>query len=367
MKADLVTSSTNGEHQAAGATIRVLRATRAVLAENLPRWTAWLASRHESWLSRQPAWLGVLAEGLKHEPYMIEATQGCQVVGLLPLAYVKSLLFGKFLVGLPYLNMGGVLADDAAISRSLVDAAVALADRLDVRYLELRHEQPVEHAALGATLTSKVHMRLALPASCDELWKQLTSKIRNHVRQADKHDLAVHWGSQDLLDDYYDVFAQNMRDLGTPVFSRRLFASILATFPQDTDLCVVRQAGRPIAAALLLHGQGVTEVPSASSLRQYNKTNANSLMYWHLLQRAIGRRQQVFDFGRSSVDSNTYMFKKQWGAQPQPATWQYYVRQGSVGDMRRESGSYARAVAMWQRLPVTLTRWIGPSIVRGIP
>jgi hypothetical protein len=90
-------------------------------------------------------------------------------------------------------------------------------------------------------------------------------------------------------------------------------------------------------------------------------------MYWHLLQRAIERGQQGFDFGRSSADSNTYRFKKQWGAKPEPAAWQYYVRSGNPGDMRPENSKYARAVRVWQKLPVPLTRLIGPSIVRGIP
>jgi serine/alanine adding enzyme len=163
------------------------------------------------------------------------------------------------------------------------------------------------------------------------------------------------------------VFARNMRDLGTPVFGRKLFENILLQFSDSAELCVVRILRRPIAAGLLIHGAGITEVPSASCLRDYNATNANMLMYWHFLQRAIERRQRVFDFGRSSYDSNTYRFKKQWGAQPEPAAWQYYVREGSPADMRLESGNYDRLVRIWRRLPVAMTRWIGPWIVRGIP
>jgi FemAB-related protein (PEP-CTERM system-associated) len=158
-----------------------------------------------------------------------------------------------------------------------------------------------------------------------------------------------------------------MRDLGTPVFGQKLFASILAHFPDRSELCVVRCDGRPIAAAIIVHGPGTTEVPSASSLRPYNSTNANMLMYWHLLRRAIERGQQVFDFGRSSLDTNTFRFKRQWGARPEPATWQYYVRRGNVADMRRESSKYRRMIGIWRRLPVGVTRLIGPALVRGIP
>jgi len=158
-----------------------------------------------------------------------------------------------------------------------------------------------------------------------------------------------------------------MRDLGTPVFSRRLFESILLQFPGSAELCVVRSRALPVAAALLVHGCGASEVLSASSLRSHNSTCANMLMYWHLLERAIRRGQRVFDFGRSSLQSGTFVFKRQWGAEPEPAVWQYYVRKGTVGDMRPDNSKYQRLISLWQRLPVPLTRWIGPAIVRGIP
>jgi hypothetical protein len=91
------------------------------------------------------------------------------------------------------------------------------------------------------------------------------------------------------------------------------------------------------------------------------------LMYWHLLQRAVERKQQVFDFGRSTIDASTYKFKSQWGAKPQPAVWQYYARRGSPGEMRPDNPKYQRLIRIWQRLPVPLTRWVGPKIARGIP
>jgi CelD/BcsL family acetyltransferase involved in cellulose biosynthesis len=367
----------------------------------LPAWREWIGEVGHGSPSLDARWLLILARGLKHEPYCLEATADGKTAGLLPLAFVHSPLFGRFLVGLPYLNTGGVLAENHDVARRLVSRAVDLANLLDVRYLELRHEKALSHPALAHQLTTKVHMRLPLPASPDDLWKAFDPKVRNQIRKAEKQDLSVHWGSHDLLGDFYCVFAHNMRDLGTPVFPRRLFASILTEFQgsgggkrgqdpfvqstrravpakgscplfpprsaPEAELCVARLGDRPVAAAILVHGRGVTEVPSASSLRQFNKSNANMLMYWHLLQRAIEKGQHTFDFGRSSPESNTYRFKKQWGAQPEPAVWQYCVRKGNVADMRLESGKYNRLVAMWQRLPVWLTKIIGPPIVRGIP
>jgi FemAB-related protein (PEP-CTERM system-associated) len=158
-----------------------------------------------------------------------------------------------------------------------------------------------------------------------------------------------------------------MRDLGTPAFGRGLFAAILRQFPGAAELCVVRDGARPAAAALLLHGRGVTEVPSASSLRAYNPACVNMLLYWHLLERACDRGQEVFDFGRSTEDGPTYRFKKQWGAAPAPSEWQYYLRSGTIGDMRPDHPKYRRVIRVWQRLPLAVTRRLGPVIVRGIP
>jgi FemAB-related protein (PEP-CTERM system-associated) len=348
-------------------TVRIHTLRGEALAERRPHLEGYVRQAAQVPPGRLPCWLPVLAEGLRHTPYCIEAVQGGRTCGLLPLAYVSSLLFGRFLVSLPYLNSAGVLADDPATAGGLIDSAVSLADELNVRYLELRHEQPVEHPALSERMTGKVHMRLALPARADELWDRLPAKVRNQVRKGQKCQLTTAWGGAGLLGEFYDVFSRNMRDLGTPVYGRRLFDALLRHLPDGAEFCVVRSEARPVAAALLLHGTGVTEVPSASSLREFNPTCANMLMYWHLLERAVQRGQAVFDFGRSSVDGNTYRFKKQWGAEPFPATWQYYVRKGTIAAVRPDNPRYGRMIRLWRRLPLALTRLLGPAVVRGIP
>lgn len=326
-----------------------------------------LASRAAVPPSLRPEWIPILRDALGHEPYCLTVRGDGRICGVLPLVLVRSRLFGRFLVGLPYLNTGGVLADDPAAVAPLIGRAVELADALDVRYLELRHEQRWSHDALHHELASKVHMRLDLPEASEALWDSFKPKLRSQIRKAIKNGLTVHWGARDLLPEFYGVFATNMRDLGTPVYSRRLFAAILERFGGDAEICVVRNQGRAVAAGVLVHGRGVTEVPSASSLRQFNRLNGNMLLYWHLLARAVERGQRLFDFGRSSEESSTYRFKKQWGASPHPAVWQYHVRHGSIEDMRPDSPGNRRKIELWRRLPVWLTRLAGPHIVRGIP
>jgi FemAB-related protein (PEP-CTERM system-associated) len=333
-----------------------------------------------------PRWLPALRDGLRQRPLRIEAACDGRLEGILPLALVESRLFGRFLVSLPYVNTAGVAGVGAKrnpgeptyrgfpavqprppVAQALIDRAVELADEFDVRYLELRQETAIEHSALTFQRTDKVHMRLNLPESVEELRTALKAGVRNQVKKGESHGLEVQWGRDDLLRDFYRVFSRNMRDLGTPVFGRELFAAILRSFGDDAELCVVRQDGRPIAAALVIHAGGVTQVPSASSLRAFNHLNANMLMYWRLLLRAVDRGSRVFDFGRSSEGSGTYKFKKQWGARPFPSVWQYYVRRGDTDAMRPESARNQRLIRLWKRLPVWCANAIGPRIVRGIP
>jgi len=349
----------------AGASIRVHDPES--YRERLPAWEAFMAEQGRTRLSLHPRWLSILERGLGHRPHVIEAVEGEMVRGLLPLVLVQSALFGRFLVGLPYLNYGGVVASDPETARLLIDRALELAERFKVRHLELRHEEPVDHPRMETASGMKLHMRRALPKTADALWAELGPKVRNQVRKGEKHALKVEWGGTDLLGDFYEVFSRNMRDLGTPVYGRGLFRAILEGFPDRAELCVVRLEGAPIASSLLLHGREASEVPSAGSLRVHNPTCANMLMYWSLLVRAVERGQSEFDFGRSSPASPTHKFKSQWGAKPFPANWSYHVRSGDRSAMRPDNPKNQRLIAIWRRLPVGLTRLIGPSIVRGIP
>ena len=327
-------------------------------------------------------WLRVMREAFRHETFVLLARddQRGDIRGYLPLALVSTRLFGRFMVSLPYLNRAGIVADAPEIAHELLEAAVRLADRRDVQYLELRHDgRPIEHDLITHHRDEKVRMVLDLPGESSELWNAIGSKVRNQVRKGEKAGLTIRWGDHGLLDDFYSVFAVNMRDLGTPVYPRKLFGSILRHFPGEAELAVVYFGKEhiPVAGALLLHetsgGGGVrmSQVPSASSLRQFSATNANMWMYHQLLCRSIQRGSTSFDFGRctptDAPGSGTYRFKKQWGATPQPTTWQYHLRHGEMDGMRPDHPKYQRRIAAWQKLPVWVTRVVGPTIVRGIP
>lgn len=310
-------------------------------------------------------WIRVLADGLHQAPYLILADQG--ETGGLPLVLVKSRLFGAYLVGSPFTSTGGVRAADDDVQRQLIDHAIQLADDLNVKYLELRHESPIDHPQLTTPEPSKVHCRLDLPAEEDEVLKIIRAKVRNQVKRGMESGFEVCWGGKDLLPNFYEVFSRNMRDLGSPVFGRGLFSSILEQFGDGAEFCILQHEGKNAAGALLVHGQHVTEVPSASCLREFNRLNANMFMYWKLLCRAVVRGSEVFDFGRSTIGSGTHKFKQQWRPNESFPTWQYYLRRGELGGMRKESGKFATAVKMWQKLPLWFANMMGPSLARCIP
>ncbi len=321
-----------------------------------------------------PRWLQVLSDALGHQPFILVIRTGddsAQIDGFLSLVLVKSTLFGRFLVGLPYLNRAGIAARDTASATELLQTAVKLADELDVQYLELRHHTLVLNNPLVThTREDKVRMVRKLPDSPETLFKEVGPKIRNQVRKGEKSGLNIKWGAETLLDDFYTVFATNMRDLGTPVYSRKLFSAIFHHFPEESELAVVYSEQQPVAGALLIHDQRlekITQVPSASSLRNFSHTNANMWMYHQLLLRAMERGSVQFDFGRSSEGSGTYRFKKQWGAVPRPTVWQYHLRRGTLDAARPDNPRMQRRIETWKKMPVWLTRLIGPGIVRGIP
>ena len=346
-------------------TTRIFR--RGDLPRIGPQWNGYANGKGYAGYFHRVEWAEVLHRALGHEPYFLAAFRGEEITGLLPLTLVRSALFGRFLVSLPYLNSAGVLSDCDESKRLLLDQAIRLADELRVRHLELRQECEIEHPGLTEKMTSKVHLRLSLPGDAEALLAGFKSKLRSQVKKALSNGQTVDWGNEELLGDFYAVFSRNMRDLGTPVFPRELFRSMLRSFPAESEMCVVRQDGRPVAAALLLHGPGTTLVPSASTLREFNATNANMRLYWHLMERTVRRGQACFDFGRSSTESGTFKFKEQWGAQPHPAVWQYYRRTGQAADMRPENSKFKKAIMLWQKLPLGLANVLGPWVVRGIP
>jgi FemAB-related protein (PEP-CTERM system-associated) len=330
------------------------------------RWDSYVQAHPDGTGYHLSAWRGVIERAFGHRTCYLAAEEGGRVAGVLPLVLFRSRVFGRFAVSMPFLNYGGIVADDDEVADALLRAGIEEARKAGSRSLELRHTRrlcpalrPKEH---------KVAMRLRLCETAEAQWNALDRKVRNQVRKADKSNLSVVRGGEHLLGDFYDVFAHNMRDLGTPVYSQRFFEEVFRAFPDRAKIVCVRHEGRSVAASVVFRHRTAMEVPWASSLREFNHLSPNVRLYWEMLQLAIDDGCRTFDFGRSTPNEGTYNFKKQWGAEPVPLVWEYWTAPGTaLPDLSPKNAKYGTAISVWRKLPVGLTRLIGPPIVRNIP
>ena len=261
-------------------------------------------------LAHGPAWRSIFPAALGHRDRSLVALHDGKICGVFPLMHLHHWLFGAFTVSLPWLDYGGILANDDGTARALLGAAVAQAREDGAEFIELRS---VEARFSDLPVRSdKVTFWLPL-GNPDEIWKSLDSKVRNQIRKAVRSGLRCEFGREELLGEFYEVFGRNMRDLGTPVWGVGLFRKILAAFAKESEIAVVRQGNRVIAAGLSIALNGNVAMPSASALRDFRSFCPNNLLYWEVIKRACERGYRTFDFGRSTVGSGTYHFKKQWG------------------------------------------------------
>jgi FemAB-related protein (PEP-CTERM system-associated) len=329
-------------------------------------WDRYAAAHPDATAYHRHGWLEVIRSAFGHEITGLAAEFETRIVGLLPLVHFRSRLFGRFTVSIPFLNYGGVLADDEMVEQALLSRAIEITRDAGGSHLELRHTR--QHFAELTPLSHKVAMTVRLEASVARQWDGLDRKVRNQVRKAEKSGLSCVDGGAELLPRFYAVFARNMRDLGTPVYSARFFRAVLERFSDTTRVFVVTSAGRPVAASLVHWHRATLEVPWASALREFNPLCANVFLYWHMLRFGVERGLTTFDFGRSSPDSGTFQFKRQWGAEPTPLVWEYWTAGGRpLPQLNPANPKFSMAIRAWQRLPVPLATALGPFIVRNIP
>ncbi|MGS2724306.1 FemAB family XrtA/PEP-CTERM system-associated protein [Porticoccus sp. GXU_MW_L64] len=311
-------------------------------------------------------WRAVIERTFGHQSdYLIASDSNGRCCGVLPFTLLKSRLFGNFAVSLPYFNYGGPLAENSSIARKLLDIASERCQSAGLEHLEVRTNQLLNG---WPQRNEKVSMILRLPDSQGLLDKQLGSKLRAQVNLATKNKLECEIGGTELLADFYSVLTENMRDLGTPVYSSRFFHEILRQFSEQSSIAIVYNGQKPVSCAFLIGFKDMLEIPWASTLRKYNYLNANMYLYRQVLGQAIDQGYRYFDFGRSSKNTSTYRFKKQWGAVPIQHHWHYWLHAGQkLPQLNPNNPKYQLAIKVWQKLPVWLTRIIGPKLVKSLP
>ena len=329
-------------------------------------WDDYVKSHPEGSIDHLWRWREVFSRVFGHQSTYLVARRDGAVAGILPLVHFRSRLFGRFLVSVPFLNYGGVLASDAAAGDALIAQAHHVAQRFGASHVELRHTSR-QFTGLHCR-AHKLKLTRSLPSTPDGLWSDVDRKVRNQVRKAQKDGLTAHTGHSELIADFYAVFSRNMRDLGTPVYPKSLFVETARLFSDDLRVYVVRLGRVPVAAAIALRFRDIIIVPWASSLREHRQHCPNMLLYWTMLENASQLGARTFDFGRSTRDAGTHQFKLQWGATETPLHWEYLLlTKAAVPDHGPTNAKFAAAIAVWQRLPLWVTEAVGPAIVRNIP
>jgi serine/alanine adding enzyme len=285
-------------------------------------------------------------------------------LGILPLVIMPRLPGGGVkAVSLPYCNYGGLLTAPGVDAERLKSAAIKYLTKMGVGKIEFRDMMP------GMADASEVSMILALPENSELLWKQVSDKVRNQVRKAQRSDLTLRWG-RDQGDELYAIYAKNMGRLGTPVHSLKFVKEILSNLGDRADVLTVRHEERPIGAMLVIKHGDTWADPMASCLVEFNKFNPNMLMYWEALRAACDAGAKLFDFGRSQKDSGTYRFKKQWGTNEVPLNYHSYkngVLLPSVSTNFYRGQSASKLASIWRQLPVLVQEQLGPVVRRWLP
>jgi FemAB-related protein (PEP-CTERM system-associated) len=336
-------------------------------------WDRFVEQHPQATIGHLRGWGSVIQRAYGHESLPLAALADGDLVGVLPLVLVRSRLFGDRLVSMPFLDYGGLLVDTDAerdlgidVTQALLEAAAAAGRVRHAASLGLRQFHPI--ASGDPVTTDRVTMLLPL-STAETVWKALPSERRNRVRKGEKCGLTAVWGGAELLEGFYDVFAANMRDLGSPVHSRRFFTEMLRRLPDTARVLQVRDSvACPVGAAVCLFFRDTIAVPWVSSRRDAFALCPNFVLYWEVIRFGCTEGYRTLDLGRSFRNAGTFEFKRQWGAAPHPLPWIFRdLVAGGPPPVDRDSSRFHRLVDLWKRLPVPVANLLGPWVRRQVP
>lgn len=335
----------------------------------------YVASHSKATPYHSSAWLQATERAYGHTGWLITVHHNGSLCGVLPLVEVNPPIGTGSLVSLPFCDLGGVLADSPDIGERLIAEAKTLAKTNRIKLLEIREGGSALESEQALPANTKVRMLCDLPENSEALFKSYKPKLRSQIRKAEKNGLRAELRTEaDAVTLFYDVFAQNMRRLGSPVHSLRWFQKLKAAYGDHMVIGVVFQNDTPVGAGIVLLGGKQACIPWASTLEEVNRLAPNMLLYWTLLSHVCDLGYTQFDFGRSTLNEGTYRFKKQWGAQPYELIWTTYrdgetvLASSDTSDAGASAASQLRPLIenIWRRMPLPLTNWLGPKLRRYI-
>lgn len=327
-------------------------------------WDRFIDAAPEGTFFHRAGWRDVIEGGFRQRAHYLFAEQDGAITGVLPLVHMRSRLFGNRLISAPFCVYGGPLASDAASAQRLIEAAIDRMDRLGARVVELRTQTPkVDGWAVRSDLYAT--FRKPITADPEKNLKAIPRKQRAVVRKGLENGLETRI-NQDA-DRFHRLYAESVRNLGTPVFSRRYLRLLIERFRSCSEILTVQDQGKPIAGVLSFFFRDEVLPYYGANTPAARHRAASDYMYWEVMRRAAAQGARLFDFGRSKYGTGSFAFKKNWGFVPEPLSYQYWTRPGeTVPEVNPLNPKYELMIRVWKRLPLPIANLIGPGIVRGI-
>jgi len=339
-------------------------AIRQLSDADIARWDEYVNGSPQATFFHRAGWKTVLERAFGHRPYYLYAERDGQIEGILPLAHNKSWLFGNHLVSSPFCVYGGVVADNDKVAGALRTAACDLAHTLGVDALELRSMTDSNSGWPAKALYST--FRKTIDPDPEVNMKAIPSKQRTMVRKGIKNGLVSEPG--DHWDRAYRVYSESVRNLGTPVFSRKYFSVLRDVFGDDAGTLMITHGERDVAAVVSFYFRNeVIPYYGGSIAEARDIKGVNDFMYWELMRRSAEQGIQVFDFGRSKNDTGPYKFKKHWGFEPEPLHYEYHlVKATAVPEVNPLNPKYQLFIRAWKKLPLPVANRIGPFLAKNL-
>jgi FemAB-related protein (PEP-CTERM system-associated) len=327
---------------------------------------SYVADHPDSVLFHRPHWSLAVERGCgQRSHYLVAERPGSGLVGCLPLTDVRSALFGRALVSTGFGTGGGVLADDRAAAAALLGAAAGLADRVGCATLELRGGEFADDYAVRDDVY--VGFAMDLPEGEAAIFRSIKRRHRG-VRRARERGLGVRIGAaRNDRSEFFRVYGESMRNLGSPVFPRRLFDSMLDLFGEDSDIVTISDGESPVASVLNFYFKGVVHPYWGGGTAAARDCFASELLYFEVMCNASRRGCTRFDFGRSKVGTGNYSFKMNWGMEPEPLRYGVRTAPGAMPrDINPLSSKNRLKVEAWKKLPLWVSNRLGPVLARGL-
>ncbi|OBP14606.1 peptidoglycan bridge formation protein FemAB [Rheinheimera sp. SA_1] len=334
----------------------------ATLALDDPQQQAWdqfVRAQADGSFFHLAGWQRVLNKALNHPTYYLYATENQQIVGVLPLAWVNSRLFGNALVSTPFCVYGGALGEPA-VRRALEQKAIEIGTELGVDHVELRYKDAQDND----WITRSQHATFGCELAADDaaILAAIKKNQRALIRRAQQSDLTTHIETDNA--DFYQIYSESLRNLGTPVFSKKLIDALQQAFPADTEILTIRQQGTAVSSVFNFYYQGQVLPYYGGGKPIARELKSNDFMYYQLMCHAKANKEcHFFDFGRSKLDSGAYSYKKHWGMQNQLLHYQFkLIKAEQLSNLSPNNPKYQLFIKMWQKLPLAISRWLGPKL-----